>query len=157
MGMRFFFSLFVCLFFSFLPLGCVGKGEVCVVKVSKKEWARFLQHHHTLSLKAMTRTHPNQSLNTIISLIFPRSNLSRSVTIKENAEESIETNSGFNWSWTYAPLPPCPPPPSPPSLIRYNYLMSHKATNKEHCRFFIPTEECDHNQVMIHLIAWLVT
>ena len=36
MGMRFFFSLFVCLFFSFLPLGCVGKGEVCVVKVSKK-------------------------------------------------------------------------------------------------------------------------
>ena len=31
------FFFFVCLFFSFLSLGCVGKGEVCVVKVLNKE------------------------------------------------------------------------------------------------------------------------
>ena len=31
------FFFFVCLFFSFLSLGFVGKGEVCVVKVLNKE------------------------------------------------------------------------------------------------------------------------
>ena len=92
--MRFFF---LCLFFSFLSLGCVGKGEVCVVKVLNKEVGKISATPPYFIIENMTRTYPNQSLNTLISLIFPRSNLSRSVTIKENnAEESTETNSGFN-------------------------------------------------------------